>query len=378
MRAFSRWSPALALAFMLGAVPLGGTTGPDDLSRLQDKARAEPRNAMAWAELGEAYYDKAQYQLAVEAYGRALALDPNSAPLLNMQGDSYRMLGKYDQAVACFRAALKENPKSVPALFNLSLVYSGPKKDNETALILLRRARACDPNPTQAALIENKIQALGGTKPFPARTEAVPQYAPQARSNNFPPAADAKLIGNTYIRFVPPPKMEVTAGSGDPGQVIRYAQSVNGQDGTPEEIYWAEVYVTPDSQKAVYGANDQAQVLKVLESAKSSDWAEFLSKEERSAEKSWRDADIMDAKVTMLKLDDMQSGPNSTQFSYILSIRNQLDTGKEVLVFAAMRVCFIKGKLLSLRVFTLFTSLKDHLWARQTLRQWQQSMEAAN
>jgi tetratricopeptide (TPR) repeat protein len=363
---------------VFGAGLLRGEAAPalDEVPGLISKVQANPRDQQAWRNLGFAYYEQKQYKLAVEAYAKALALYPDDPAALSVQGDAYRLLGQPKPAISSLRAAIRLNPKYIPALFNLALVYAHNQDDKEAALLLLRRALASDPTPNQSTRIRNEIETLGGTKPFPARVDT--NSAPAEQPNKFPPASDAVRVGNTYLRLIPPPKMSAVDRFTDPGQLACYSQRVRLENGNNTEPYWAEIHSAPAERPKVYTASEQKELLQALPNLKGSDWQSYFSKEEQATEKSMRDADIMDARVTMLKLDDMQVGANFFQFSFIMSIRNEMDESKELLVFGSTRAIFLKGKMVALRVYTNFTTLRDHLWARQTLRQWHQNLEAIN
>lgn len=93
----------------------------DDMEKAVAK---EPQNAQAWAALGNAYFDAKNPQKAVQAYARALALNPNDPNVLTDQGVMFRALGFFDKAVANFEKANKLNPQHLQSLYNLGIVYA--------------------------------------------------------------------------------------------------------------------------------------------------------------------------------------------------------------------------------------------------------------
>jgi len=94
--------------------------------------RVDPKNVQAWITLGNAYFDMHQAQKSVDAYSKALALDPknpNAPDLLTDQGVMYRELQSYDMAVDNFKRANKLDPKHAQSLFNLGVVLYSDKHD---------------------------------------------------------------------------------------------------------------------------------------------------------------------------------------------------------------------------------------------------------
>ena len=94
---------------MPGGLPPGmpgvGAGGPEiqaQITTLQSVVARDPKNAQAWVQLGNDYFDTHQPQKAIEAYGRALELKPNDPDVLTDQGVMYRDLGQYDKAIANF------------------------------------------------------------------------------------------------------------------------------------------------------------------------------------------------------------------------------------------------------------------------------------
>jgi tetratricopeptide (TPR) repeat protein len=86
-----------------------------------------------WNNLGMAYTDTNQMDEAVNAYQRAIELDPQkiSAPPYHNLANAFAALGKKDEAVANYKEALRVNPDftfSYGALFNL---YVEEKKYDE-------------------------------------------------------------------------------------------------------------------------------------------------------------------------------------------------------------------------------------------------------
>jgi len=94
----------------------------------------EPDNRNAWVQLGNNYFDANQPMDAVEAYDRALQLQPDDPNILTDQGAMYRRLGWYDKAIANFEQANRLNPNHQQSLYNLGIVYRYDLQDFEKAI----------------------------------------------------------------------------------------------------------------------------------------------------------------------------------------------------------------------------------------------------
>lgn len=83
----------------------------------------EPENAEAFARLGSLREDIGEFQNSVDAYSRAIALDPAADAYLNGRGVSYFRLGKLDEALADFDRALAIDAGDLTVLSNRGEVY---------------------------------------------------------------------------------------------------------------------------------------------------------------------------------------------------------------------------------------------------------------
>lgn len=119
-----------ALAIAAGAIGYRLVdTAPDDgqgevqpadpLAALERRAEAEPDNALAWQELGFAYFELGRFGEASTAYERATRVDPESAVLWSSLGEALVMASKRDpmpaEARQAFRKAIaldREEPRA--------------------------------------------------------------------------------------------------------------------------------------------------------------------------------------------------------------------------------------------------------------------------
>ncbi len=122
----------------------------------------DPRNVRAWIDLGNDYFDSRQPQKAIDAYGKALALQPNDPDVLTDQGVMYRDLGAYDKAILNFKKANEIDPKHLQSAFNLGVVYAHDLKDTAKAIQSWHRIIEIAPASPQAAQAQKAIEELQG------------------------------------------------------------------------------------------------------------------------------------------------------------------------------------------------------------------------
>ncbi len=111
-------------------VTTGSPVGPAPTVNLQQKlaelkniVAADPTNFQAWATLGNEYFDSNQFMDAIEAYDRALKIQPNSPDILTDQGVMFKRLGWFDRAIKNFEEANKIDPNHATSIYNLGIVY---------------------------------------------------------------------------------------------------------------------------------------------------------------------------------------------------------------------------------------------------------------
>jgi cytochrome c-type biogenesis protein CcmH/NrfG len=110
----------------------------------------DPKLVGVWIQLGNDYFDTRQHQKAIDAYGKALAINPNNPDVLTDQGVMYRDTGRFDEAVANFEKAGKVDPNHVQSAYNLGVVYGNDKHDNIKAAKAFNRVLAIAPTSPQA------------------------------------------------------------------------------------------------------------------------------------------------------------------------------------------------------------------------------------
>ena len=150
------------------AVPQGSGSPMDYKNRIVEAEKIvakDPKNAQAWSQLGNDYFDTDQPQKAVNAYGKVLELDPNNVNVLTDQGIMYRKIGWYDKAIANFEKAQSIDPKHLQSLYNLGVVYATDLKQPEKAREIWTKYLQFDSTSPTAQQIKadmaNMLQKMG-------------------------------------------------------------------------------------------------------------------------------------------------------------------------------------------------------------------------
>ncbi len=137
--------------------PAAGDNYQARIQTMQQVVAREPKNAQAWIQLGNDYFDTRQAEKSIEAYTRALELQPDNPDVLTDQGIMYRALGQFDKAIANFEKANRASPKHVQSLFNIGVVYSADLKQPQKAIEAWKKVIALSPESQQAAQARQAI-----------------------------------------------------------------------------------------------------------------------------------------------------------------------------------------------------------------------------
>lgn len=104
------------------------------------------------AEIGNEFYNSAEYEKAIEAYSEHLTMKPSDEIIIYNRGRAYEELGKYDEALEDFEKVVKINPKSESALMSLGKHYFR-LKEYENAAFQFEKAYKVNTSSSQAALL---------------------------------------------------------------------------------------------------------------------------------------------------------------------------------------------------------------------------------
>jgi tetratricopeptide (TPR) repeat protein len=99
---------------------------------MQEATAAEPTKDLLWAYLGDAYRGAKKYPEAVEAYQKALAINPNSGAYHNGLADSLAKSGQTEKAMAEWNAAAAAEPANAGTYyFNEGAILTNQGKVDE-------------------------------------------------------------------------------------------------------------------------------------------------------------------------------------------------------------------------------------------------------
>ncbi len=119
-----------------------------DSQPLRKAAMDDPSRAENWIRLGDACYDSGDPDGAIDAYERALALEPGNADVLTDMGTMYRTKGQPEKAVECYDRAVAIRPGHSNALFNKGVTLMNDMNAPAEALTAWKSILQSDPGFT--------------------------------------------------------------------------------------------------------------------------------------------------------------------------------------------------------------------------------------
>jgi len=116
----------------------GGVTQGDERAQmfqaLMAKVKQDPNDVSAWIQLGHLNFDRNAVPDAIDAYEKALALQPDNAPVRTDLGIMYRRANRPKDAVQEFTRAIAIDPKLENAYFNKGIVLLHDLGDKQGAI----------------------------------------------------------------------------------------------------------------------------------------------------------------------------------------------------------------------------------------------------
>jgi tetratricopeptide (TPR) repeat protein len=140
-----------------------GSAAPGEAGRigsLKTELLRDPENPRLWAALGNAYYDREDWDRAIEAYEKALRKAPKDANVLSDLGAAYRNRGEFRRAIAAFEKARKADPKHWQSLLNLVLVHAFDARDAVAAQRFLDELTRRYPEIPNTGRIQEQISRI--------------------------------------------------------------------------------------------------------------------------------------------------------------------------------------------------------------------------
>lgn len=115
------------------------------INELKARVQKNPKDMEGWIQLGHQYFDTSQMTAAIDAYQHALALDDGNANVWTDLGVMYRRNGEPQKALEAFDRAIKVDPKHEISRFNKGIVLFHDLKDEKGALAAWESLLAINP-----------------------------------------------------------------------------------------------------------------------------------------------------------------------------------------------------------------------------------------
>jgi len=117
-----------------GAVAATESNAPADrIKQLRQEIDRDPQSPKLWTALGNAYYDREDWDHAIGAYEKARRRAANDPNLMSDLGAAYRNRGEFKRAIAMFEKARAADPDHWQSLLNLVLVDAFDTRDGAAA-----------------------------------------------------------------------------------------------------------------------------------------------------------------------------------------------------------------------------------------------------
>lgn len=139
--------------------PLPGATG-DRIADLRRAVDRDPENPELLMDLGNAYYDREDWDRAVAQYEKARRKAPKNPNLLSDLGAAHRNRGEFDLAIAYFQKARENDSDHWQSLLNWVLVEAYDRKNASAAQRAFDDLKKRYPGVPQLDRIQEQISSL--------------------------------------------------------------------------------------------------------------------------------------------------------------------------------------------------------------------------
>ncbi|TAN60229.1 tetratricopeptide repeat protein [bacterium] len=129
----------------------------DKTKQLEYAKQANVLSAEDWFYRGYAFDEAKDYDTAIEAYTKAISLNPDDAHAYNNRGNAYTDKGQYDRAIEDFNKAISLNPDDAEAYYNRGVVY-GRKGQYDREIEDYNKA--CELGNNQACEVVKRLEAV--------------------------------------------------------------------------------------------------------------------------------------------------------------------------------------------------------------------------
>lgn len=141
--------------------PAGGEVGAGSrLEELQQAVDRDPENPELLTSLGNAWFDREDWDRAIAAYEKARRKAPENPNLLSDLGAAYRNRGEFRRAAALFERARRNDPDHWQSLLNLVILHAYDRKDPIAAQKWFDELRKKYPQIPDLDRIQERISGL--------------------------------------------------------------------------------------------------------------------------------------------------------------------------------------------------------------------------
>jgi tetratricopeptide (TPR) repeat protein len=138
----------------------GAAGGAGRIEELQNAVARDPENPKLLTELGNAWYDREDWDRAISAYEKARRKAPDDANLLSDLGAAYRNRGEFKRAVALFERARQKDKDHWQSLLNLVLIHAYDLHDSSGAQRWFDELKRRYPEIPDLDRIQERISSL--------------------------------------------------------------------------------------------------------------------------------------------------------------------------------------------------------------------------
>jgi cytochrome c-type biogenesis protein CcmH/NrfG len=146
----------------VAAAPGAGAGGEDRVQEIEGSLKKDPESPKLLTALGNAFYDREDWDGAVRAYEKARRKAPGDPNLLSDLGAAYRNRGEFKRAIALFEKARIADPDHWQSLLNLVLINAFDTRDAAAARRHFAELKRRYPEIPNLDRIEKQIATLPG------------------------------------------------------------------------------------------------------------------------------------------------------------------------------------------------------------------------
>ena len=140
------------------------TVTPNQLKQMADKQAAplmarlqkSPDDPLLLAEIGKIYYQTSQFPMAAKYYEDSVRVKPDAGVLVKL-GGAYHFDRDYDKAIDAWNRALRLDPNNPDALFNIGLVEWQVQGNRKEAIDAWQKLLKTNPNHPKRAQVEELL-----------------------------------------------------------------------------------------------------------------------------------------------------------------------------------------------------------------------------